>query len=88
MESKPILSWFGILPLAPRDPTEPHRRATPLELLFDLVSVIAVASAAASLHHAILAFHITEGAEVLSLFLCHLVGVDELHLVRLCLRQQ
>lgn len=61
MESKPILSWFGILPLAPRDPTQPHRRATPLELLFDLVSVIAVASAAAGLHHAILAFHITEG---------------------------
>ena len=61
MESKPILSRLGISPLVPREPTEPHRGATPLELLFDLVSVIAVASAAAGLHHAILAFHITEG---------------------------
>jgi low temperature requirement protein LtrA len=44
-----------------RDPDEPHRVATPLELLFDLVTVIAVASAAAGLHHAIAAAHITEG---------------------------
>ncbi|OJA04327.1 low temperature requirement protein A [Halomonas sp. QHL1] len=61
MESKPILSRLGILPLVPRDPAEPHRGATPLELLFDLVSVIAIASAAVGLHHAISAAHITEG---------------------------
>ncbi|MBE0402262.1 membrane protein [Halomonas citrativorans] len=61
MEINPILIRLGILPLVPRDPAEPHRGATPLELLFDLVSVIAVASAASGLHHAILAFHITEG---------------------------
>lgn len=61
MEIKSILSRLGISPLVPRDPAEPHRGATPLELLFDLVSVIAVASAASGLHHAISAFHIAEG---------------------------
>ena len=40
-------------PVHPRDPNEHHRVSTPLELLFDLVSVIAIASAAAGLHHAI-----------------------------------
>lgn len=52
----PLLS-----PVVPRDPHEPHRAATPLELLFDLVSVIAIASAAAGLHHAIAEDHIAEG---------------------------
>ena len=36
-----------------RDPGEPHRAATQLELFFDLVSVIALASATAAFHHAI-----------------------------------
>ena len=36
-----------------RDPGEPHRVATQLELFFDLVSVIALASATAAFHHAI-----------------------------------
>ena len=35
-----------------RDIHEPHRTATPLELLFDLTFVIAVATAASQLHHA------------------------------------
>jgi low temperature requirement protein LtrA len=48
-------------PLHPRDPDEHHRAATPLELLFDLVSVIAIASAAAGLHHAISEAHVIEG---------------------------
>lgn len=48
-------------PLHPRDPQEHHRAATPLELLFDLVSVIAIASAAAGLHHAISEAHAVEG---------------------------
>lgn len=61
MANKPMLSRLGILRFAPRDPTEPHRGATPLELLFDLVSVIAIASASASLHHAISESHVTEG---------------------------
>jgi low temperature requirement protein LtrA len=48
-------------PISPRDPHEPERVATPLELLFDLVSVIAIAAAAAGLHHTISAGHIVEG---------------------------
>ena len=47
--------------LTPRDPHETHRAATPLELFFDLVSVIAIAAAAAGLHHAIAEAHATEG---------------------------
>jgi low temperature requirement protein LtrA len=41
------------MPLGPRDPSERERAATPLELFFDLVSVVAVAFAAERLHHAI-----------------------------------
>lgn len=36
-----------------RDPEEVHRAATPLELLYDLVFVVAIARAAHGLHHAI-----------------------------------
>lgn len=50
-----------VRPLRPRDPEEHHRAATPLELLFDLVSVIAIASAAAGLHHAIAENHAADG---------------------------
>ena len=38
---------FDFRPFGPRDPGEDHRAATPLELFFDLVTVIAVAAAAA-----------------------------------------
>jgi len=51
----------GYRPLGPRDTAESHRQATPLELLFDLVSVIAIAAAAAGLHHAIAEAHVVEG---------------------------
>jgi low temperature requirement protein LtrA len=44
-----------------RSPHEPHRVATPLELLFDLVFVVAIAQAANGLHHAIAAAHPLEG---------------------------
>lgn len=54
-------SGSGWRPLHPRDPHEHHRAATPLELLFDLVSVIAVASAAVGLHHAIAEGHALQG---------------------------
>ena len=37
--------------MAGRDPTDAHRASTPLELLFDLCFVVAVASAASALHH-------------------------------------
>lgn len=42
-----------VRPLRPRDPTEEHRAATPLELFTDLCFVVAVAQAAASFHHEI-----------------------------------
>jgi low temperature requirement protein LtrA len=44
-----------------RSPHEPHRVATPLELLFDLVFVVAIAEAASGLHHAIAGNHAADG---------------------------
>jgi low temperature requirement protein LtrA len=44
-----------------RDPDEPHRAATPLELLFDLCFVVAVAQVAAQLHHAVSENHAATG---------------------------
>ena len=41
------------LPMRGRDPNEAHRASTPLELLFDLSFVVAVAQAANALHHAL-----------------------------------
>jgi len=43
----------GLRPLIARDPHEGHRAATQLELLFDLISVVAIASVTMTLHHAI-----------------------------------
>ncbi|MFD2499093.1 hypothetical protein ACFSTI_09975 [Rhizorhabdus histidinilytica] len=51
----------AIRPMHPRDPAEPHRAATALELLFDLVTVIAIAAAAEGLHHAIAEAHAGQG---------------------------
>jgi low temperature requirement protein LtrA len=48
-------------PMGPRDRDEPHRSATPLELLFDLCFVVAVAQAADRLHHALIEGHIADG---------------------------
>jgi low temperature requirement protein LtrA len=48
------------VPMRGRDADESHRAATPLELFFDLVIVVAVAVAAASLHHGIADDHIPE----------------------------
>jgi len=44
--------------MKPRDPHEAHRASTPLELLFDLCFVVAIAQLAARLHHAILEHHV------------------------------
>jgi low temperature requirement protein LtrA len=44
-----------------RSPHEPHRTATPLELLFDLVFVVAIAEAAQGLHHEVRMNHIGDG---------------------------
>ncbi len=51
----------GKFALVPRDPNESHRVATNLELLFDLATVVAIAAAAAGLHHAIAGSHVAEG---------------------------
>lgn len=48
--------------MAPRDIHQHHRASTPLELLFDLVTVIAVAAAAGELHHAAAHGHLLQGA--------------------------
>ncbi len=52
-------------PIAARDPDEHHRTSTTLELLFDLISVIAIAAVTAGLHHAISEGH---GLEALPRF--------------------
>ena len=44
-----------------RSPHEPHRAATPLELFFDLVFVVAIAQAGEGLHHAIVEGHTAAG---------------------------
>ncbi|MFG1807062.1 low temperature requirement protein A [Streptomyces sp. NPDC049040] len=46
------------VPMRPRSRTEPHRASTPLELLFDLCFVVAVAQAGSKLVHAL-----TEGEQ-------------------------
>ena len=50
-----------MLSLAQRNPDEAHRASTTLELFVDLASVIAIAAAAAGLHHAVADAHTTEG---------------------------
>jgi low temperature requirement protein LtrA len=57
------LVLFASLPA--RDSSEGHRAATQLELLFDLISVIALAAVTAGLHHAISEGH---GLEKLPVF--------------------
>lgn len=47
--------------MGPRDPGEIHRQASFLELFFDLCFVVAVAMAAAELHHALAEAHILTG---------------------------
>jgi low temperature requirement protein LtrA len=47
--------------LSGRDPGEPHRVATTLELFFDLVFVVAIAAAASGLHHAVAEGHVADG---------------------------
>lgn len=46
--------------MTPRSPLEPHRAATPLELFFDLVFVVAIAIAAGGLHHGVAEGHAAE----------------------------
>jgi len=52
-------SW--IQSMTARDPGEEHRQASFLELFFDLCFVVAIAHAAAQLHHALAEDHIVSG---------------------------
>lgn len=52
---------LDLRPMSRRDPDESHRASTPLELLFDLVTVIAIAAAAMGLHHAVTEGHFAGG---------------------------
>lgn len=52
-----LLGRFGLVRMSGRDPHEVHRVASPLELFFDLVFVIAVSQASQNLHHGIVAGH-------------------------------
>ncbi|HJD69537.1 MAG TPA: low temperature requirement protein A, partial [Corynebacterium kroppenstedtii] len=47
--------------MRPRDPEQPHRAATVLELFFDLVFVVAVSTAGVQLHHALTEGHAGKG---------------------------
>lgn len=47
--------------LRARSTTQEHRAATPLELMFDLAAVIAIAATVAGMHHAFAAGHFAEG---------------------------
>lgn len=53
------LRWRRVM--SARDPDEPHRASTPLELLFDLCFVVAVSQAAAQLHHSLAGGHVAAG---------------------------
>jgi low temperature requirement protein LtrA len=48
-------------PMSGRDRDEAHRVSTPLELLYDLTFVVAIALAGAELHHAVAAHHLASG---------------------------
>nr|WP_245861446.1 low temperature requirement protein A [Microbacterium aurantiacum] len=52
---------FRLTRMHPRDPHQGHRAATPLELFFDLVFVVAVSTASAQLHHELSAGHVQNG---------------------------
>ena len=72
-----------------RDPHERHRVATPLELLFDLTFVIAFGLSASEFAHMLAAGHVGAG---LTAFLfatfADLLGLDQLHLVRVGVRHR
>ncbi|TCK25549.1 low temperature requirement protein A [Pseudonocardia endophytica] len=50
-----------LIPMRPRDPHEPGRTASTLELFFDLVFVVAVSISAVELHHALTENHVVDG---------------------------
>ena len=58
---QPVAPAHRLRPMSGRDPHEPHRVATPLELLFDLTFVIAFGTAASELAHALAEDHVAAG---------------------------
>lgn len=58
--------------LPARDPNEGHRASTPLELLFEMVIVIAIPALAAAFHHVLADGH---GADALPQFLLLFVTI-------------
>ncbi len=72
-----------------RDPHEAHRAATPLELFFDLTFVVAFAAAGSQMAHALVEDHVGSGVVgLLLLGVRDLLGLDQLHLVRVGLRHR
>ena len=57
MSSNKLSKSVLVNSLTPRDLNEPHRSATALELFYDLIYVVAIASLAAELHHALSDWH-------------------------------
>lgn len=55
-----LLHRIGLIRMSGRDPRQSHRVASPLELFFDLVFVVAVSQASQSLHHGIAEGHAAE----------------------------
>ncbi|SJN10227.1 putative integral membrane protein [Leucobacter sp. 7(1)] len=56
MSAQPVMA-IGLQRMLGRSRHEPHRVASPLELFFDLVFVVAVSQASQNLHHGIVAGH-------------------------------
>ena len=72
-----------------RDPHQAHRAATPLELLFDLTFVVAFGIGGDELAHFLAEGHVAAGLRRLRVRdVRHLVGVDQVLLVRLGLRHR
>ena len=59
--SNPTHGHSWLKSLLPRDPKESHRVATSLELLFDLIFVVAIATAGVQLHHSMIENHMGTG---------------------------
>lgn len=58
---EPVAHPHGLRVMSGRDPAEPHRVATPLELLFDLTFVVAFGVAASELAHLLAEGHVRAG---------------------------
>ena len=75
-------------PLTGRSQDEEGRTATPLELFFDLVFVVAVAQVSNELTLALPRETSVGPCSSTYRVRCHLVGVDGLHLVRIGIRHR